>query len=97
MVVGPVSELASEGAEISDVNWIEGTPPNKPVRARVQVRHRHPGVDATLYPLPAGVVRAEFDEPVDAVSPGQAAVFYDPESREDERGERVLGGGWIRA
>jgi tRNA-specific 2-thiouridylase len=28
-----------------------------------------------------------FDEPVEAVTPGQAAVFYD--------GARVLGGGWI--
>ena len=44
--------------------------------------------------LGAGWLRGEyeaaglrFDEPVEAVTPGQAAVFYD--------GARVLGGGWI--
>jgi tRNA-specific 2-thiouridylase len=31
--------------------------------------------------------RVEFENPVAAITPGQAAVFYD--------GERVLGGGWI--
>ena len=34
-----------------------------------------------------GSSRVQLDEPARAVTPGQAAVFYD--------GERVLGGGWI--
>jgi tRNA-specific 2-thiouridylase len=37
----------------------------------------------------ATAVRVEFAEPQQAVSPGQAAVFYDED-------DRVLGGGWIR-
>ena len=96
VVVGPASELASDGAEITQVNWIAGAPPPRPVRARVQIRHRHPGAEATLFPLPGQTVRVEFDEPVDAVSPGQAAVFYELSSSADERGELVLGGGWIQ-
>jgi tRNA-specific 2-thiouridylase len=32
-------------------------------------------------------VRVRFAQPVKAVTPGQAVVFYD--------GDRVLGGGWI--
>jgi tRNA-specific 2-thiouridylase len=35
----------------------------------------------------AGRVELRFDEPQRAVTPGQAAVFY--------QGDLVLGGGWI--
>ncbi len=34
-----------------------------------------------------GEIEIEFDEPVRAVTPGQAAVFY--------RGTQLVGGGWI--
>jgi tRNA-specific 2-thiouridylase len=34
-----------------------------------------------------GTLEVRFDQPVSAVTPGQAVVCYD--------GERVLGGGWI--
>ena len=75
-----------------EVNWIDGEAPNGPVRARVKVRHRHAGVWSEVTPLPGGMASIRFEEPVRAVSPGQAAVFSD----EPEPGvERILGGGWI--
>jgi tRNA-specific 2-thiouridylase len=37
----------------------------------------------------AGEVRVDFDEPQAAITPGQAAVFYD--------GDVVVGGGWIKS
>ena len=40
-----------------------------------------------IAPLGAGRVRVDFDAPQRAITPGQAAVFYD--------GEVCLGGGWI--
>ena len=44
---------------------------------------------ATVEDLGTSGVGVQFHEPQRAITPGQAAVFY--------AGERVLGGGWIRA
>jgi len=70
------------------VNWISIAPILQPVRAQVKIRNKHEAAQATLYPA-SDPARAEihFDEPQRAVTPGQAAVFYDD--------DLVLGGGWI--
>jgi tRNA-specific 2-thiouridylase len=52
-----------------------------------KIRHRHAPAPATLIGAGDDLVRAVFDEPQRAVTPGQSAVFY----QEDE----VVGGGWI--
>jgi tRNA-specific 2-thiouridylase len=65
---------------------VAGLAPAAPVRARVKIRYRDGGMDAEL-DVRADAVRVLFDEPVRAVTPGQAAVFY--------VGDEVLGGGWI--
>jgi tRNA-specific 2-thiouridylase len=72
---------------VERVSWIAGRPPERPVRARVRIRYRDPGAAAEVEPLAGGAARVHFDEPARAVTPGQAAVFYD--------GDAVLGGGWI--
>jgi tRNA-specific 2-thiouridylase len=87
VVVGGLDELFSAGAEIEGVSWVSGQPPPSPARVLVRVRYRHPGAPARLEIRASGELRAYFDEPVRAVAPGQAAVFYD--------GDVVLGGGWI--
>jgi len=51
------------------------------------VRHRHVGASASIEPRTGGQAIVSFDQPVRAVAPGQAAVFY--------VGDVVLGGGWI--
>jgi tRNA-specific 2-thiouridylase len=57
------------------------------MRVSVKVRHRHEPAPATIEKTGADEVTAVFDDPVRAVTPGQAAVFY----QEDV----VVGGGWI--
>ena len=97
IVVGEADDLLAKGARVDAVSWVAGRPPKHPVYARVQIRHRHQGEMATIEPArenpkAAGAgggrsVRILFDQPVRALAPGQAAVFYD--------GDCVLGGGWI--
>jgi tRNA-specific 2-thiouridylase len=87
IAVGGAEDVLASGARVEDATWIAGAAPEGALRAEVRVRHRHAGAKATLAPLPGGAVRVAFDEPVAAIAPGQAAVFYD--------GDVVLGGGWI--
>lgn len=80
-------ELLSRGLIAADVRWrhpLEGEPA---ISCLVQIRYRHQAVPAVVEHVDTGRVRVVFDEPVRAVTPGQAAVFYE--------GDRLLGGGWI--
>jgi tRNA-specific 2-thiouridylase len=86
VVVGSRESLERTTLVASGVNWIVEEP-SRPVRATVQIRHRHRAALATVHPTAEGGARIEFDEPQMAVTPGQAAVFY--------QGDAVLGGGWI--
>ena len=87
VVVGAVDDLNAEGARLARVSWISGVVPDRSVRATVRVRHRHVGASASIEPRTGGQAIVSFDQPVRAVAPGQAAVFY--------VGDVVLGGGWI--
>jgi tRNA-specific 2-thiouridylase len=87
VVVAPRERLAARGARLAGTSWVAGAPPASAVQARVRVRHRHEGAEARIEPGADGAATVRFAAPVEAVTPGQAAVFY--------AGERVLGGGWI--
>jgi tRNA-specific 2-thiouridylase len=87
VIVGPREALDRTTFEVDGVNWIAGEPPAAERSAQVQIRHRHAAAAATVEALGGHRARVTFDVPQAAVSPGQAAVFYD--------GDVVLGGGWI--
>ncbi len=52
-----------------------------------KIRYSHQGTPCRVYHEPNGIIRAEFEEPVRAVTPGQAVVFYEK--------DYVAGGGLI--
>jgi tRNA-specific 2-thiouridylase len=87
VVVGSRRDLEHCEFEASGVSWVAGTGPEASLSASVQIRYRHPAASATIEPLADGRARVTFAAPQPAITPGQAAVFYD--------GEEVLGGGWI--
>jgi len=92
VTLAPRDRLDRTAAAAAGERWLCAEPaPGARLRAEVKVRARSDAVPATLVaetPVAGGsAVRIEFDRAVAAVTPGQAAVFYD--------GERVLGGGWL--
>jgi tRNA-uridine 2-sulfurtransferase len=86
VVVGPRVSLERTTFTASGVNWIVERPAAS-VRACVQIRHRHAAAPATVRALDDARAEVTFDTPQIAITPGQAAVFYE--------GEVVMGGGWI--
>jgi tRNA-specific 2-thiouridylase len=86
VIVGDEEDLVRDEFEVDRATWHEGVPSGK-LRVTVKIRYAHPGTPATLEALPGHRARILLDEAQRAVTPGQAAVFYD--------GDRVVGGGWI--
>ena len=87
VVVGDDSALAQGQFVAEGCNWIAFDEPPATLAATVKIRYNHPGTPATLTLMPGGKARVKLHAPQRAVTPGQAAVFY----QEDV----VLGGGWI--
>ncbi len=88
VVVGRNPELLRSSLTARDINWLSIPPPSAPVRVQVKIRNRHVPAGALLVPgEDHSRIEVRFEEAQRAVTPGQAAVFYN--------GDLVLGGGWI--
>jgi tRNA-specific 2-thiouridylase len=87
LVIGSASELAASECLVADINWIGMNPPDKALSVKTRIRYRHQESDSLLTPASPHEARISFLRPQCAITPGQAAVFY--------QGDRVLGGGWI--
>lgn len=76
LIVGTRDELGQDSLTACDVNWIAGTPPDTPLQAEVKIRYKAQPALATIIPLPGSRVAIRFAYPVQGITPGQGAVFY---------------------
>ena len=97
VVVGEAEDLITSEFEINHTLWHFASDPestevlpvgdSRTFEATVKIRYAHPGTRCTVTLTDEGSANVRLHEPQKAVTPGQAAVFYE--------GDRVLGGGWI--
>ncbi|HKE08753.1 MAG TPA: tRNA 2-thiouridine(34) synthase MnmA [Candidatus Acidoferrum sp.] len=88
IVVGEDDALRATTLEIESVNWVSVVEPVFPICGQAKIRHKHEPAPATIEVLPGNRARIIFETPQRAITPGQAAIFYD--------GDTVVAGGWIR-
>ena len=90
VIVGDADDLVADEFEVDRINWhsVAGVvDPGPQLDVMIKIRYNHPGTRATMTPLENHRAHVRLHEPQRAVTPGQAAVFYDDDV--------VLGGGWI--
>jgi tRNA-uridine 2-sulfurtransferase len=88
VTVGGRQDLDAPGLIADRMNWLVDAPPiDEPRSVYAKIRHMHTPAAATLTRRANETVEVRFETPQSAVTPGQAAVFYDADV--------VLGGGWI--
>jgi tRNA-specific 2-thiouridylase len=87
VVVGNQESLYTGTFLARRTNFISVDDLREPLRVSVKIRHRHEPAAATIEKTGPEEVQVRFDEPQRAVTPGQAAVFY--------QDDIVVGGGWI--
>jgi tRNA-uridine 2-sulfurtransferase len=87
VIVGGDDHLYSRTLHARCVNLISVDDLREPMRVTVKIRHRHEPAPATIERAGLDEIRVTFDQAQRAITPGQAAVFYDHDV--------VVGGGWI--
>jgi tRNA-specific 2-thiouridylase len=89
VTIGASEALYRDALSVAELAWA-GDAPAQPIRAAVQLRHRHTPQPAVVEPRGDGGAYVRLDRAERAVTPGQAAVFYGGVG-----GDEVLGGGFI--
>ena len=87
VIVGDDSALDRDEFIADRCNWHPFDKLTEPIEVTAKIRYNHPGTPATVTPLENNSVRVKLHMPQRAVTPGQAAVFY--------QDDLVVGGGWI--
>jgi len=87
VVVGDDSALDRDEFIADRCNWHPFDKLTEPIEVTAKIRYNHPGTSATISPLENNRVKVKLHSPQRAITPGQAAVFY--------QDDLVVGGGWI--
>ena len=87
VVVGEEPQVFKKELLCDHLNFMGMEDLEEPRRVWAKVRYAHKGQWCRIERQGRDLIRAEFEEPVRAITPGQAVVFYE--------GEYVLGGGII--
>ena len=87
VVIGENEDVFTGTLTCSRLNFMSVPDLTEPMRVKAKIRYAHHGAFCLIEKIGEDRVKCTFEEPVRAVTPGQAAVFYD--------GEYVLGGGTI--
>lgn len=85
--IGRADDLFCREFRATGVNWVSISRPETPLRCQVRIRNQHAPAPACVSPQGERDAVVRFEQPQRAVTPGQAAVFYD--------GDFLLGGGTI--
>src|SRR5580658_6053027 len=87
VVIGDDSALDRDEFIADRCNWHPFEKLDAPIEVTAKIRYNHPGTPATVTPAGNGTVKVKLHTPQRAITPGQAAVFY--------QDDLVVGGGWI--
>ncbi len=87
VVIGDESALDRDEFTATNCNWHPFDKLTEPIEVTAKIRYNHPGTPATVTPTGNGSVKVKLHSAQRAITPGQAAVFY--------QDDLVVGGGWI--
>lgn len=87
VIIGEPGDVFGTELIADDVNFISIEKLEKPMNVKAKVRYSAVETDATIIPEKENTIKVVFKDPVRAITPGQAVVFYDDDI--------VVGGGTI--
>lgn len=87
VVIGDNSDVFSDKLYANHINLMAADEITEPVHFKAKIRYSHEGAMCTVRKIADDTIECTFDEPVRAITPGQAVVLYD--------GDYVYGGGTI--
>ncbi len=87
VVIGGNEDVFSDSLVCSDLNFMAVEDIHEPTEVMAKIRYSHAGAPCVIEGIGEDRVKCTFKEPVRAITPGQAVVFY--------KDDYVFGGGTI--